>query len=204
LNGTGTGYHASRAQRWATAEEDKILRMIWISVAFILAGAVSAQTGTFAGRVNTTQTETAAPVRNDAARPSDEIVTLRYFKIRKGTFDQFLKASQDAVWPYYEKIGSRIIGMWQVTAAEGVEGAPKASPDYDEVYLMTRYASVAHWAATREPVKMGGNGPDWEKCKQGLALRTSLTLETHVTFLKGRAGGGPYYMPGLAEKYEKK
>ena len=51
---------------------------------------------------------------------------------------------------------------------------------------------------------MGGNGPDWEKCKQGLAIRAGLTLETHVNFLKGRAGGGPYYMPGSTEKYEKK
>jgi hypothetical protein len=94
--------------------------------------------------------------------------------------------------------------MWQVITPEGVEGAPKLSPDYDEVYLMARYASIAHWAATRDPVKMGGNGPDWEKCREGLALRNSLTLETHVMFLKGRDGGGPYFLPGMDEKYEKK
>jgi hypothetical protein len=156
------------------------------------------------GRVNTTTPEGAVPVRNEAARPADEVVTLRYFRIKKGTFDQFLKASLEGVWPYFEKIGSRIIGMWQVFPAEGVEGPSKPSADYDEVYLMTRYASVEHWAATRDPVKMGGNGPDWEKCRAALALRNSLTISTTVTFMKGRAGGGPYYMPGLAEKYEKK
>ena len=71
------------------------------------------------------------------------------------------------------------------------------SPDYDEVYLMTRYASVEHWVATRDPVKMGGNGPDWEKCRQALALRRDLTIETHVTILKGKLSGVPYFMPGV-------
>ena len=29
------------------------------------------------------------PVRNDVAQPGDEIVTLRYFKIKKDSFDEF-------------------------------------------------------------------------------------------------------------------
>ena len=152
-----------------------------------------------AGRVNMSQPETPVAVRTEAARAADEIVTLRYFKIKKGAFPQFLQASQEGVWPYFEKIGSRIIGMWQVIPASGVEGAPKPSADFDEVYLMTRYASIEHWAATRDPVKLGGNGPDWEKCRQALALRASLTLASHVTFLKGKPGGGPYYMPGIGQ-----
>ena len=152
-----------------------------------------------AGRVNLSQPETPVAVRNEAARPADEVVTLRYFKIKKGAFPQFVQASQEGVWPYFEKIGSRIIGMWQVIPATGVEGAPKPSADFDEVYLMTRYASMEHWAATREPVKLGGNGPDWEKCRHALAIRASLTLASHVTFLKGKPGGGPYFMPGIGQ-----
>src|SRR5271154_1432162 len=85
------------------------------------------------------------PVRNDIAQPGQEIVTLRYFRIKKGTFDQFLKASQEDVWPYFEKIGSRIVGMWKVFEAEGVEGQAKSTNDYDEVYLSTRYSSLDHW-----------------------------------------------------------
>lgn len=145
------------------------------------------------------------PVRNDVAQPGEEIVTLRYFKIKKGTFDQFLKASVEGVWPYFEKIGARIVGMWKVVAPEGVADGPQASKDYDEVYLLTRYASVEHWKATRETVRHGGNGPDWQKCKAALDLRQSLTLSSHVVFLKGQmAAGGPYFMPGLDESYEKK
>jgi hypothetical protein len=145
------------------------------------------------------------PVRNNVAQPGEEVVTLRYFKIKKGSFDQFLKASVEGVWPYFEKIGARIVGMWKVVTPEGVADGPQASKDFDEVYLMTRYASVEHWRATRETVRHGGNGPDWEKCKAALDLRQSLTLSSNVVFLKGQmAAGGPYFMPGLDESYEKK
>jgi NIPSNAP len=145
------------------------------------------------------------PVRNDVAQSGQEIVTLRNFHIKKGTFDQFLKASQEDVWPYFEKIGSRIIGMWQVFDPEGGTGQASAAKDYDEVYLMTRYASVAHWRATRDATLLGGNGPDWEKCRRGLDLRQSLTISTSVVFMQGATQSNkPYFMPGLKETYEKK
>jgi len=137
-------------------------------------------------------------VRNDVAQPSDEVVTIRYFRIKKGTFDQFLKVSIEGVWPYFEKIGTRPIGMWKVIEPENVEGLPKSNKDYDEVYLMTRYATVEHWKATREATLLGGNGPDWEKCRNALAVRQSLTISSTVQFLKGSmAPGGPFFMPGL-------
>lgn len=166
-----------------------------------------AQQPGFRGAVKKTDDgSTPRAVRNDVAQPGQEIVTLRYFRIQKGTFDQFLKASIEGVWPYFEKIGSRVIGMWQVVTPEGVEGFPTPQPkDYDEVYLATRYASAAHWAATREAPLLGGNGPDWEKCKKALDLRQSLTISSNVIFMRGSmAPGGPYFLPGLKEVFEKK
>jgi hypothetical protein len=136
-------------------------------------------------------------VRNDVAQPGKEVVTLRYFRIKKGTFDQFLKASEEDVWPYFEKIGARVIGMWKVVQPDGVDGAAKQSADYDEVYLSTRYASLDHWKATRDPTSLGGNGPDWQKCKRGLDLRQSLTISSNVIFLEGTNGAKPYFMPGI-------
>lgn len=146
------------------------------------------------------------PVRNDVAQPGEEIVTLRYFKIKKDSFDEFLRVSVEGVWPYFEKLGSRVIGMWKVITPEGIAGAPSAeSKDFDEVYLSTRYASLGHWKASRDGVLHGGNGPDWVKCKAALDRRNTLTLGTHVIFLKGTmAPGGPYFMPGLDETYDKK
>jgi hypothetical protein len=146
------------------------------------------------------------PVRNAAHQPGEEIVTLRYFKIKKGSFAEFYKASEEGVWPYFEKIGSRVIGMWQVVAPEDVgEGEFVEHADYDEVYLMTRYASVEHWRATRDTVRHGGDGPDWDACRKALEVRRGLTIESNVKFLRGGlANNGPYFMPGLGEKYEKK
>lgn len=145
-------------------------------------------------------------MRNDVAQPGEEIVTLRYFKIKKGSFDDFLKVSVDGVWPYFEKLGSRVIGMWKVITPEGLDGSPPAaSKDYEEVYLSTRYASVDHWKASRDAVQHGGNGPDWVKCKAALDRRNALTVATNVIFLKGQmAPGGPYFMPGLDETYDRK
>lgn len=139
------------------------------------------------------------PVRNLTAQPGEEIVTIRYWKIRKGTFPQFLEASETGIWPFFEKIGARIVGMWQVIPPpDGKE----ASPDYDEVYLTTRYASVEHWAATRDAAAMGGDGPDYAALQAALAVRQSLTIETKVTFLRGATGPlGPVYLPGTGEKF---
>jgi hypothetical protein len=164
------------------------------------------QDKTFRGGLNQTKDpDRPHPVRNDVAQPGEEIVTLRYFRIKKGSFDEFLKVSIEGVWPYFEKLGSRVIGMWKVIAPAGVEGAPPENKDYDEVYLSTRYAGVDHWKASRDAIQHGGNGPDWVKCKAALDRRNALTISTNVVFLKGSmAPGGPYYMPGLDESYEKK
>ncbi len=146
----------------------------------------------------------AAPkaVRNDVAQPGEEIVTKRYFKIKKGTFPEFYEASELGVWPFFEKIGARVIGMWLVVHPE--EGGTKGSDDYDEVYLVTRYASVAHWKSTRQMAALGGNGPDWEKCREALTFRRSLTLETSLEFLQGHKwDNAPWFLPGLDEEYQR-
>ena len=50
--------------------------------------------------------------------------------------------------------------------------------------------------------KLGGNGPDWDRCAQALQLRDSVTLETWVLFLEGAfPSNGPYFMPSLNEQY---
>lgn len=150
-------------------------------------------------QMNTDAAGARGPVRNLAAQPAEEIVTIRYWKIRKGSFPQFLEASQTGVWPFFEKIGARVVGMWQVIPPPD---SKEASPDYDEVYLTTRYASLEHWAATRDAAAMGGDGPDYAELQKALAVRRSLTLETKVTYLKGATGPlGPVFLPGTGEKF---
>lgn len=188
----------------------KTLNLAAIAIAILMnsSGFGQEQTeGGFTGGLSEAATVHPAPkpVRNDVAQLADPIVTIRYFKIQKGAFPEFLKASREGVWPYFEKIGSRVVGMWQVIhpAIDG-ETVGTDSPGYDEVILMTQYASVDHWRASRDAIDHGGNGPDWDACANALEYRRSVTIETEVQFLKGETWENPpIFMPGLKEVYEK-
>jgi hypothetical protein len=131
---------------------------------------------------------------------SDEITVLRTFRIKKGTFGEFYQASVDKIWPYYEKAGARIVGMWQVAYPQIQGQTHRESPEYDEVYLLTRYASVEHWQATRESeiARQGGYGPDFVSLREGLRIRAGLSLPQgpggEITVLRGKpASNGPYF-----------
>ncbi len=121
------------------------------------------------------------------------IATQRTFRIKKGSFAEFHRISAQGVWPYFERIGARIVGMWLVTDDE--REAP--SPDYDTVLLLTRYESHEHWKATRNPSALGGEGPTWERCRDALEKRRALTLDTWLRFLDPgvQTTGGPYFGP---------
>ena len=153
------------------------------------------------------------PVRSARAKRGEEIVTLRHFRIRKGTFEEFNRLSRDGVWPYFEKIGARVVGQWRRVYPipggldrGGTEVGATESPDFDEVYMMARYASYEHWQATRSGVmaRLGGNGPDYEACVEALERRRDLTLESSVRFLRGHFfGSPPVYLPPLDETYRR-
>ena len=133
------------------------------------------------------------PVRNGMPVAGEPVSILRTFRIKKGTYPEFYRRSVEEVWPYFEKIGARIVGMWQVDTAakEGDE-----STEYDEAILLTRYASVEHWRATRKAIELGGNGPDARALYEAVAYRNGVTLDTSFKMLRGGlAQNGPYYMP---------
>lgn len=136
-------------------------------------------------------------VRNVQPIAGEEVTILRSFKIKKGSYDEFYQQSVTGIWPYFEKIGARIIGMWQVNH-DALDA--KQSNAYDEAILLTRYASIAHWRASRGPVELGGNGPDAEALMKAHQYRQSVTIETSFQVLKGKlADNGPYYMPAVKE-----
>ena len=143
--------------------------------------------------------EAPRPVRNDIARAGGEFLVLRHQKLEKGTHERFFELSRDGVWPLFEKIGSRVVGQWQVVHPEG-----GGSPDFDEGYRLARYRSYNHWAATRASDGLGGNGEDWDAFREALAARRQLELGSDgpVYLVGDMAPGGPYYMPGLDEDYE--
>lgn len=145
------------------------------------------------------------PVRYDAPLPGEEIMTLRYWKIAKGSFDRFHALSRDGVWPFFSKLGARVIGQWRLIYPGPPASERKESPDYDEVMMISRYASYEHWQATRRPVELGGNGPDYQAYKEASAERQSLSKESSVKFLRGDFyRSPPTYTPVLPEHYRQR
>lgn len=79
-----------------------------------------------------------------------EAVILRYLRIKKGSLPDVYRLSADSIWPYYERAGVRVQGLWQVMYPALPGQTRHESDEYDEAYLLTRYASLEHWHATRE------------------------------------------------------
>lgn len=67
------------------------------------------------------------------------IVVQRSFTVERGAGAEFERLSREAIWPYFEARGCKILGLFS-----NVYGGPT-----DELVLLTAYASLAHWEATR-------------------------------------------------------
>ena len=142
------------------------------------------------------------PVRLSEAIPGEEVLSLEYRRIRKGSFEDFHAATRDQVYPYLEKIGVRPVGQWQVVYLP--DSSAEESPDYDELYTLARYASIEHYQQVWEnAVAMGGNGPDYQAMLGAFGELNDLTLSVSTEFLSGPLfGSPPQFAPGLQETYQ--
>ena len=141
------------------------------------------------------------PVRNDLPREGTELLVLRHQKFHKGGHDAYLRLSREGVWPWFEKIGSRIVGQWMVIHPDG----SSADPSFDHGYRLARYASYEHWKATRQGhLLLGGNGQDYRRNREALSARNHYVAgSSGAYFLEGMtATTQVYYMPALDETYE--
>ena len=139
------------------------------------------------------------PARHDVASPGREILVLRNHRLQAGGHEQFYRSSREDVWPYFERMGARVVGQWKVIRTDAV--APQGQED---VYRLVRYAGIEHWEATRFQRTTGGDGPAFDKDQKGRKERATVELGSRgAFFLQGEtAPGGPYFMPPLREKYE--
>ena len=64
------------------------------------------------------------PVRNDLPKEGTELLVLRHQKFHKGGHDAYFRLSREGVWPWFEKIGSRIVGQWMVIHPDGSAAEP--------------------------------------------------------------------------------
>jgi hypothetical protein len=143
-------------------------------------------------------------VRNDRPHAGQEVLVLRHQALKKGAHETYYRASLAGVWPWYEQIGTRIVGQWLVVERDGTSVAAAAAED---AYRLARYASVEHWRATRDGqnAQLGGNGPSRDRSLESGRDRTGVqTGSNGAYFLQGQtAQTRPLYMPGLAERYER-
>ena len=139
------------------------------------------------------------PVRHDVAKPGRETLVLRNHRLQAGGHEQFYQASRDDVWPYFERMGARVVGQWKVMRTDAP--APQGQED---VYRLVRYASIEHWEATRFQRTTVGDGPAFERDQKGRKERATIEVGSRgAYFLQGHtAPGGPYFLPPLREKYE--
>ena len=140
------------------------------------------------------------PVRNDMHRDGSELLILRHQKLLKGGHEAYFQLSRHGVWPWFEKIGSRIVGQWKVIHPDG---SPE-DPDFDHGYRLARYASYEHWKATRRGhVLLGGDGPDYLRNRESLQARSHYVAGSDGGhFLEGvTAGTRVYFLPALEETF---
>ena len=66
------------------------------------------------------------------------IYTIRTFHVHRKDYAEFVRFSEEVIWPNIENKGGRSLGLWVVAL-----GGP------ERIFLMTRYESVGHWLDTR-------------------------------------------------------
>ncbi len=147
------------------------------------------------------QAESRRPVRNDVHQEGTELLVFRHQRLHKGGHEAYFRLSHDGVWPWFEKIGSRIVGQWKMVHPDG---SPE-DPHYDHGYRLARYASYAHWKATRRGhLLLGGDGPDYHRSRESLQARSHYSSGSDgAHFLEGvTASTRTYFMPALDESYD--
>ena len=100
----------------------------------------------------------------------------RRFYIAPASLAEFVRCSEEGIWPRIEGQGARILGLWATAAA--------STPL--EVVLITGYHSSAHWEETRRdrPRPEAVDEAVWERDRAMAARRLELTLRTSVRLMR--------------------
>ena len=112
------------------------------------------------------------------------ILTMRTWQVPRANYAEFARLSEDEFWPEFEQLDGRPLALW--VARVGMQ---------ERVVLMTRYASLEHWLATRSW------GPAAAKLKALTDRREQLHGDTDLVALlplshRQPAGNAPEAEPG--------
>jgi hypothetical protein len=95
------------------------------------------------------------------------IYTIRTFEVERKNYREFVRLSEEEIWPGFEGMDGRALGLWIVTMG----GA-------ERILLMTRYKSLAHWQETRN---WGDQG---NALRKAVAARAELIGDTDLIALR--------------------
>ena len=119
----------------------------------------------------------------DAPETAPSLYTLRTFRVRPRDDAEFARITEEVIWPWFETMGSRHLGLWRAVIAED-----------PQLYMLSRYDDLAHWQATR------GAGPEpddssvrhqWQAAREALARRAELTQHSGVRVLRSISARRP-------------
>lgn len=131
-------------------------------------------------RIDVLESEESRLMRSIATRPKAMIPSedrralygYRRFYIDPKNQDDFVRYSEEGIWPRIERQGAAILGLW----------SPIAATTPQEIVLMTGYHSPTHWEQTRayQPRPDEYDEESWERSRQMHAARYELPLRTWV------------------------
>ena len=130
--------------------------------------------------------ETVRLLKPVATRPKDTIPPedrrslygYRTFFISPNDLSEFVRCSEEGVWPRIETMGACILGMWTTLAS--------TSPL--EVILLTGYHDTSHWEQTRltpaQPESLDTDASIWDRETALRSRGTELTLKTYLELMR--------------------
>ena len=132
-----------------------------------------------------TRTESVRLLKPIASRPKNEIPPEdlrpfyghRRFFIDPSDLNEFVRHSENGIWPRIEAQGACILGLWTTVAA--------TSPL--EIVLLTGYEGPAHWEETRATNDESPEGIDpeiWVRSRRLRDARRLLTTKTWVRLMR--------------------
>ena len=123
-------------------------------------------------------------LRSVASRPKDPvspkdsrpIYAYRRLFITPEGLPEFVRCSEEGVWPCMEVLGARVLGLWTTVAAT----------EPFEIILATGYKDFAHWEDTRfdRVLPQGIDKELWEHGRALGVLRRQLTLTSSARLMR--------------------
>ncbi|MEC7581263.1 MAG: hypothetical protein VYC85_02535, partial [Pseudomonadota bacterium] len=127
------------------------------------------------------------PVRNETPRADDrELIMMRHAYLDEGSYDYWYQQSATGVWPWFERLGARILGDFEIIYPLSED----QTPGQDEALRFARYASYEHWQATRSGQSAGDTGGSLRLAGNGgLSDASSSALRNRRGVQQGSRGG---------------